>query len=417
MTERRVVVTGLGAVSCAGNSADELWASLVAGRSGIGETTLFDTTGLPRAAGEVKNFSPADLSPKESRRMARFTRFAIGAADEAMAQAGVPAAPEECGIDPFRFGVYFSNGDGGVEEYDRGVEALDRRGPGGVSAFFMPKFIPNSACGALAIRHKLRGPNFDPVSACASSAHAIGEGVWTIKRGDADMMLAGGSEACLTRLMTSGFNALTALSRATPPESACRPFDRDRDGFVMAEGAAALVLEELEHAQKRGAEILAEVSGYGASCDATHITAPDPEGAGMIYAIRRALRMAGCSPADIGAIFAHGTGTRTNDLVEAKVFRAVFGDDLSRIKISAIKSMIGHAMSAAGALAALAAVRTLQSGILPPTINCRDLDPECAGLDVNPDGAAKIDPRFVLVDTLGFGGHNAALVLKKWEGR
>ena len=415
MTKRRVVVTGLGAVSCAGNNADELWASLVAGRSGIGEITLFDADGLPRAAGEVKNFSPAGLSPKESRRMARFTRFAIVAADEALAQAGVTAAPEECGIDPFRFGVYFSNGDGGVEEYDRNTEALERRGPGGVSAFFIPKFIPNSAGGAVAIRHKLRGPNFDPVSACASSAHAIGEGAWTILRGDADIMLAGGAEACLTRLMMSGFNALTALSLASPPESACRPFDRDRDGFVMAEGAAALVLEELEHAQRRGAAILAEVAGYGASCDATHITAPDPDGTGMIYAIRRALEMAECSPADIGAVYAHGTGTKTNDLVEAKVFRAVFGSDLPKIKISAIKSMIGHAMSAAGAFAALAAVRTLQSGILPPTVNCRDLDPECGDLDVNPNGAAQIDPRFVLVDTLGFGGHNAALVLKKWE--
>jgi 3-oxoacyl-(acyl-carrier-protein) synthase len=396
---------------------DELWANLVAGRSGIGKVTLFDAAELGCPAGEVKNYDPAGISPKESRRMARFTRFAIGAADEALAQAGVPAAPESVGIDSFRFGVYFSNGAGGVEEYEHNAELLSRRGPGGVSAFFIPKFIPNSASGTLAIRHKLRGPNFDPVSACASSSHSIGESMWTIKRGDADMMLAGGSEACLTLQMMSGFNALTALSRATPPETASRPFDRDRDGFVMAEGAAALVLEELGHAQKRGAAILAEVSGYGASCDATHITAPDPEGAGMIYAVRHALRMAGCAPEEVGAIFAHGTGTVTNDRVEAKVFRAVFGAALPNIRICAVKSMIGHAMSAAGALAALAAVRTLETGILPPTINCPHPDTECGKLNVNSGGATRIDPRYVLVDTLGFGGHNAALVLKKWEGR
>lgn len=417
MTERRVVVTGVGTVSCDGNSMAELWANLVAGKSGIGEVTLFDATDLGCPAGEVRNYTPSGLSPKESRRMARFTRFAIGAADEALAQSGVPGSAEGSGIDPFRFGVYFSNGDGGVEEYERNADALEKRGPGGVSAFFIPKFIPNSACGTLAIRHQLRGPNFDPVAACASSAHAIGEAVWTIKRGDADAMLAGGAEACLTRLMMSGFNALTALSRATPPESASRPFDRDRDGFVMAEGAAALVLEELEHARRRGAEILAEIVGYGASCDATHITAPDPEGAGMIYAVRRALRMAGCAPEEIGAVFAHGTGTVANDRVEAKVLHAVFGEKVSQIKISAVKSMIGHALSAAGALAAAAAVRTLQCGIVPPTINCRNLDPECGNLDVNPDGAARTDPRYVLIDTLGFGGHNAALILKKWEGR
>ena len=410
MNERRVVVTGLGAVSCAGNSMAELWENLVAGKSGIGKITLFDATGLPCPVGEVKNFAPAGVSPKELRRMARFTCFAVGAADEALAQAGVADTPEACGIDPFRFGVYLSNGAGGVEEYDRSAEILEKRGPGGISPFFIPKFISNSAGGTIAIRRKLRGANFDPVSACASSLNAIGEAAWTIRRNDADLMLAGGSEACLNRLMTSGFYALTALSGTV-----CRPFDKDRDGFVLAEGAAALVLEELEHARKRGAAILAEVVGYGASCDATHITAPDPEGEGMIHAIRRALDLAGCRPGEVGAVYAHGTGTSANDRVEAKVLRAVFGDALPRIRVCAVKSMIGHALSASGALAAAAAVRTLQSGILPPTINCRELDPECAPLDVNPGGAAKIDPRFVLVDALGFGGHNTALILKKWE--
>jgi len=415
MTERRVVVTGMGVVSCAGNDVGKFWSNLVSGRSGIGNITLFDATGLPCPVGEVKNFEIAGLSPKEARRMARFTRFAVGAAAEAMAMAGVPHTPEECGIDPFRFGVLLSNGAGGVEEYDRNAEVLAQRGPGGVSAFLIPKYISNAAGAALAIRHKLRGPNFDPVAACASSANAIGEAAWMIIRNDADLMLAGGSEACLTRLMTSGFFSLTALSRATPPESACRPFARDRDGFVLAEGSAVLVLEELEHARRRGAPILAEVAGYGASCDAGHITAPDPEGTGMIYAIRRAIQMAECRPEELGAVYAHGTGTIANDRVEAKVLRAVFGEHLPRVKVCAIKSMIGHALSASGALAAAAAVRTLQTGILPPTINCRELDPECEGLDVNPGGAARIDPRFVLIDTLGFGGHNTALILKKWE--
>jgi 3-oxoacyl-[acyl-carrier-protein] synthase II len=279
----------------------------------------------------------------------------------------------------------------------------------------MPKFIPNSACGTLAIRYKLRGPNFDPVSACASGSHAVGEAAWMIRRNDADLMLAGGAEACLTRQMMSGFASLTALSCAEPPERASRPFDRDRDGFVMAEGAAALVLEELEHARKRGAEILAEVAGYGASCDATHITAPDPEGAGVIYAVRRALEMAECPPGELTAVYAHGTGTVANDRVEAKALRAVFGAALPRVKVCAVKSMIGHAMSASGALALAAAVRTLTTGIVPPTINFRHPDPECGDLDVNPGGAAKTDPRFVLVDALGFGGHNTALILKKWE--
>ena len=410
MNERRVVVTGLGAVSCAGNSIPELWASLVAGRSGIGRITLFDAADLPCPVGEVKNFDPPGVSPKELRRMARFTSFAVGAADEALAQAGVVDTPEACGIDPFRCGVYFSNGAGGVEEYDRNAEILEKRGVGGISPFFIPKYISNSASGTVAIRRKLRGPNFDPVSACASSLNAIGEAAWTIRRDDADLMLAGGAEACLSRLMTSGFYALTALSRTD-----CRPFDKNRDGFVLAEGGAALVLEELEHARRRGAAILAEVAGYGATCDATHITAPDPEGAGMIYAIRRALEMAGCAPEEVGAVYAHGTGTTANDRVEAKVLRAVFGEALPRVKVSAIKSMIGHALSASGALAALAAVQTLRTGILPPTINCRELDPECAPLDVNIGGAEKIDPRFVLVDALGFGGHNTALILKKWE--
>jgi len=415
MELRRVVVTGIGAVSCAGNSVPELWESLVAGRGGIGNATIFDATGLPCPVGEVRNFELKTVTPKQARRMARNTRFAVAAAEEAMTMAELAGDPERRG-DPFRFGVLFANGAGGVEEYDRNADILARRGPDGVSAFFVPKYIANAASGTLAIRWNLRGPNFDPVSACASSAHAIGESVWMIRRGDADLMLAGGAEACLTRLLASGFNALTALSRLAPPESACRPFDLHRDGFVLAEGAGALILEELEHARKRGARILAEVAGYGASCDATHITAPDPEGAGLVYAIRRALAMAECAPAEVGAVYAHGTGTVANDRVEAKALGTVFGAALQDLPVSAIKSMIGHALSASGALAAVAATQTLRTGILPPTANCTTPDPECP-LNVNSGGATPADPETVLIDTLGFGGHNAALILKKWEGR
>ena len=416
MTERRVVITGLGAVSCAGNSVPALWENLLAGRSGIGKITLFDGSGLACPLGEVRDFFPEDVTPREARRMARNTLFAVGAADEAMTGAGLERTAGKICCDPFRFGVLFSNGAGGVEVYDQNAEILARRGPESVSPFFVPKYIANTACSTAAIRWGLRGPNFDPVSACASSAHAIGEAAWMIRRNDADMMLAGGAEACLNRLLTGGFYALTALSCGSPPEKACRPFDLHRDGFVLAEGAAALVLEELEHARSRGAAILAEVAGYGASCDATHLTAPDPTGEGIIRAIRRALEMADVAPAGIGAIYAHGTGTKANDRVEARAFGSVFGKALENIKVCAVKSMIGHALSASGALAAVAAVRTLCTGLLPPTINHTACDPECP-LDVNADGPARVDAGAVLIDAMGFGGHNAALVLKRWEGK
>ncbi|MBQ9502228.1 MAG: beta-ketoacyl-ACP synthase II [Lentisphaeria bacterium] len=408
--ERRVVITGLGAVSCAGNSVPALWENLVSGRSGIGRITSFDDTGLPCPAGEVKDFTLLDTTPKEARRMSRNTRFAVGAAAEAMKQARITGPVPE----PFRFGVLFSSGAGGVEVYDQNAGILEKRGPDGVSPFFIPKYMPNGAGGTLAIRWGLKGPNFDPVSACASSAHAIGESAWMIRRGDADLMLAGGTEACLTRLMTSGFYALTALSRTSPPEKACRPFDLKRDGFVLAEGAAALVLEELEHARKRGAEIIAEVAGYGCSCDGTHLTAPDPSGAGIAYAIGRAMETARTAPETVRAVYAHGTGTPVNDRVEARALQSVFGPVLKTVKVSAVKSMIGHALSASGALAAVAAAQTLNTGILPPTINYSTFDPECP-LDVNSSGACRVDTEAVLIDALGFGGHNAALILKRWE--
>lgn len=408
--DRRVVITGMGVVSCAGNSVPAFWENLLAGRSGIGPITLFDAAGLPSAAGEVRGFDLPELSPKEKRRMARCTRFAVGAAGEALRSAGLETSPEKRAGDPFRFGALISCGAGGIEVYDQGYEVLRSRGPNSVSAFFMPRYISNSVSGMTAIRYGLKGPNFDPVSACASSAHAIGEGAWMIRRGDADLMLAGGAEGCITRLIVSGFNALTALSSITPPEAACRPFDRNRQGFVPAEGACILVLEELEHARKRGVSILAEIAGYGASCDATHITAPDPSGAGLAYAVRRALDGAKLTPDQVGAVYAHGTGTIANDLVESKVLNSVFRE----VRVSAVKSMIGHALSASAALGAVAAVKTLLTGFLPPTINCTDQDPACL-LNLTNQGAVRTETEAVLVDSLGFGGHNAALILKRWE--
>ena len=415
MNGRRIVVTGIGAVSCAGNSLPDLWNSLTAGRSGIGKATLFDASGLPDSAGEVRNLVLHDITPKEERRMARYVRFAAAAADEAMASAGLPRQPEKRSGDPFRFGALIASAAGGVDEYGENIGILERRGPGGISAFFIPKFMLNGASGTLAIRYGLRGPNFSPASACASGSHAIGEAMWMIRRGDADLMLAGGTEACLTRLMMSGFHSLTALSCHPEPAKACRPFDRSRDGFVLSEGAAVLVLEELEHARKRGAEILAELVGYGATCDATHITAPDPEAEGMVHAIRAAIRMAECPLSAIRCIFAHGTGTIVNDRCESKAIRAVFGPLTDQIKVSAIKSMIGHPLAASCALAAAASVRTLQTGVVPPTINYETPDPEC-NLDVTPNHAAETDSEAVMINSLGFGGHNATLIFKRWKG-
>jgi len=415
MNLRRVAVTGIGCVSCAGGDFPSTWESLIRGRSGIAPVTLFPADGLPDAAGEVRDFSLAGIvTPKQERRMARAVRFAAAAAAEAMRQARLPAAAERSG-DPFRFGALIACGAGGVEEYDRAAAILADRGPGAVSPFFIPKYMSNSAAATVAMLFGLRGPCFNPVSACASGSHAIGEAMWMIRRGDADLMLAGGAEAPVTRLMMSGFHSLTALSTATPPERACRPFDRDRDGFVLAEGAAVLVLEELEHARARGAAILAEIAGYGASCDACHITAPDPEALGMTRAILNALETAQCPPSEVGCISAHGTGTAANDRCETRAIRRAFGERLApKIRVSAIKSMIGHALSASGAMAAAAAVRTLRTGIVPPTINYGTPDPECE-LDVTPNRAGHTDSAYLLVNSLGFGGHNAALLLKRWE--
>lgn len=416
MKERRIVITGMGAVSCGGNSVQDLWQTLSNGRSGIRRITMFEPDPkLPvTIAGEVRDLVVPGMTVKEERRTARFTRFAIAAAHEALSQAQLLDA-ETAKIslpDPFRAGALISSGAGGVEVYDKNAAALARGS--GLSAFFVPSYITNTASGSVAIRFGLKGPNFSVSSACASSSHAIGEAFWQIKRGDADLMLAGGSETCVTRLLTGGFAALTALSlQNEEPEKACKPFDLNRDGFVIAEGAALLVLEELEHAKRRGATILAELIGYGATCDAWHITSPDPEGTGDIRAMQMAIAHAGCRPEAITCISAHGTGTTANDKCETKAIRAVFGAHADKIAVSAVKSMIGHALGAAGALAAIACVKTAETGLVPPTINYSTPDPEC-DLDITPNIARQADPEFILSNSLGFGGHNAALIFKKY---
>lgn len=414
--DRRVVVTGMGAVSCGGNSVPELWETLVSGRSGIGPTTVCDVSDIPSAiAGEVRGLVLNDVPKKEERRLARFTRFAMAACDEALKMAGIPKRPEDRTEDPFRFGVIVTPGACGVDVYDRNMEQLLSHGPGGVSAFFLPEFISSSGAGNLSRRYGARGPGFGASAACAAGAYSIGEAWWAIRRGDADMMLAGGSDACITRMFLSGFCSLTAVSRKNDePEKASRPFDADRDGFVIAEGAGVLFLEELEHAKARGAAILAELAGYGATCDAFHPTAPDPSGAGDAEAMRTALRHAGCAPEQVGHIAAHGTGTIVNDRCETRAIRRAFGAAADGIAVNGIKSMIGHAIGAAGGLGAISCIRTLQTGIVPPTINCEHQDPEC-DLNVTPLKAGFIDTEYALTNSLGFGGHNAALLFRKWQ--
>jgi len=415
MSERRVAVTGIGVVSCLGNSLPEMWSGLTAGKSGITRFSGNEQYGSSFCVGEVRDLTLRDVTPKEDRRMARHVRFTIAAADEAMQAAGLAYDPKVRGEDPFRFGAMISSAVAGVIEYERNFEMLDRRGPNGVSALFIPKFMLNGASGSIAIRYGLRGPNFSPASACAAGSHSLGEAYWVIRRGEADLMLAGGTEACLTNLMLCGFQSLTALSPNPDPEKACRPFDLNRDGFILSEGAAVLLLEEMEHARARGAKILAEFAGYGATCDATHITAPDPEAEGSIRAMRMALETANCPPEAVGCISAHGTGTRLNDRCEAKAIRKTFGDWTDKIKVSAIKSMIGHALGASGVLSSAAAVQTLRTGIVPPTINYETPDPEC-DLDVTPNQAAQIDTEAVMINSLGFGGHNAALLFRRAKG-
>ena len=404
----RVVVTGMGAISPLGNDAASTWQAVRAGRSGIDAVENFDASGLPvRIAGEVKGFDPADaLGRKEARRSSRNCQFAIVAAREAVQDSGLDVRAEGEDV-----GVLIASGIGGLEWIEKGVLALAEGGPRRVSPFTVPTMITDMAAGMVAIDHGARGPNFAVVSACASGAHAIGEAAEWIRRGDATAVLAGGTEGSLTPVAIAAFAAMQALStRNDDPQRASRPFDRERDGFVIAEGAAMLVLEELSHARARGATIYAEIAGYGATADAYHITQPDEEGDGARRCMQRALQRAGAQPADVGYINAHGTSTQLNDAAETRAIKRVFGDAARTIPVSSTKSMTGHLLGAAGALEAFFSVMAIHDGYLPPTINLENPDPEL-DLDYVPRVGREASPSLVLSTSFGFGGHNACLAI------
>lgn len=410
--KRRIVITGLGVITPVGIGKNEFWDSLRNGRSGGGRVTLFDVSQYPsHIDAEVKGFQPENyIDKKNIRRMDRFTQFACAAADMAIRDAGLDAVK----MDPDRVGVIVGSGIGGLSTIEEEHDVLRKRGARRVSPFLIPRLIINIAPGEIAIRWGFTGPNYAVSSACATSNHAIGDAMRLLRYGDADVMVAGGSEAALTPLGFAGFCAARTLStRNDAPEKASRPFDKDRDGFVMGEGAGIVILETLEHAQGRGASIYAELAGYGATDDAYHITTPDPEGTAAAQAMRRALKDAGLAPADVQYVNAHGTSTILNDRTETKALKAVFGDHVRKVAISSTKSMTGHLLGAAGAVGLAATALSILHKTVHPTINYETPDPEC-DLDYVPNRARPLDIQCALSNSLGFGGHNAVLVVKRY---
>jgi 3-oxoacyl-[acyl-carrier-protein] synthase II len=427
VTARRVVVTGLGVVSPVGIGADVSWDALVAGRSGIADITLFDTTDYPiHVAGEVKGFDATEyMDGKDARRHDRNTHFAVAASGEALRDAGLLNADgmlDSTQADPDRFGMIVGTAIGGIGMIADGLATLNERGPSRVSPFLLPHMIPDAASGMVAIQYGIRGPNLAVVSACATGGHAIGEAMETIIRGQADLMLGAGTEAVIVPIAFAGFGQMRALGTPIDPDTgaydpaiASRPFDLTRDGFVVSEGASVLVLEELEHARARGATPIAEVIGYGSSSDAFHMAAPAEKGEGSQRSMRAALERAGIAPDAVDYINAHGTSTPLNDRYESAAIEAVFGEHASRLAISSTKSMTGHMMGAAGAFEAFVCARVVQSGCIPPTINYRHPDPELT-LDYVPNTARQTDSRVALSNSMGLGGHNSTLILSRVEG-
>lgn len=411
---KRVVVTGMGCISPVGNTVEETWKSLLAGKSGAGPITLFDASRhKTRFAAEVKGFDPvAIFGNREARKMDRFTQFAAVAAIEALAHARLTIDDSN----RHRVGIVIGTGIGGIGTIMEQVEVLRERGPERISPFLVPMMISDSAAGMLAIRFGARGPNMALATACASGNNAIGEAVEMIRRGSADVMLAGGSEGALVPLAMAGMNVMGALStRNDDPLTASRPFDKDRDGFLMGEGAGILVLESLEHAQARGAEILCEISGYGTTDDAYHISAPAENGAGAAMSMRLALEDAGLQVTDIDYINAHGTSTPLNDKSETAAIKTVFGEQAYKIPVSSTKSMTGHLLGASGAVEAVFSILAMREGVIPPTINYYTPDPEC-DLDYVPNQPRKAVIRHVMSNSFGFGGHNATLVFSQFKG-
>jgi 3-oxoacyl-[acyl-carrier-protein] synthase II len=412
MAGRRVVVSGMGLVTALGNDVATTWEGLVAGRSGVRTIEAFDPSRLTsRMAGEVHDFdASAVLDRKELRRTDRYIQFGLVAAREALDQAGLPERFEGELAD--RTGVVLGTGLGGVGTLIDGFATNALRGPDRISPFLIPMGIPNIGSGQIAIQFGMTGPNFTTVSACATGGHAIGESSEIIRRGDADIMIAGGAEAGIYEPMVGGFAAMRALStRNDDPPTASRPFDTGRDGFVIGEGAGVVVLEELEHARARGATVLGELVGYGATADASHVTLPAPGGIGAVKAARRALVKAGLTPDDIDHVNAHATSTPEGDRAELQAIRTVFGEGVGRISVTANKSMIGHTLGAAGAIEAIVSILTIRDSCVPPTINLADPDPESAGMDLTPNVAARHEIRTVLSNSFGFGGQNTALIL------
>ncbi len=408
----RVVVTGIGMVTPLGLNARETWDALVAGRGGIDTITLFDPEGFPsRIAGEVKGFDPTRyMDRKDARRADRFTQFAFVAAQEALAEAGLDLDAE----DPTRVAVIVGTAMGGIMTLAQEFDELTRKGPGRVSPFLMPMMLPDMASGQLSIRLGAKGPNYALVSACASGADAIGEAANMIRRGDADIVLAGGSEAPITPISVAGFAAAKALStRNDDPATASRPFSAGRDGFVIGEGCAILCLESEEHARRRGAPIVAELAGYGATSDAYHVTQPEENGEGAVRAMQLALAQAGLAPDDVDYVNAHGTSTPLNDRMETLALKRVFGEYAYDLPVSSTKSMMGHLLGAAGAVEAAICALVIANGVIPPTINYLEPDPEC-DLDYVPNVARPAAVDVAMTNSFGFGGHNSSLILRRY---
>ena len=412
---RRVVVTGTGMLTALGNDVESTWDGMVAGRSGIGPIASFDPSRLQaRLAGEVKDFDASGvLDKKDMRRFDRYIQFGLVASRQAMDQAGLPPRVE--GAEAERTGVILGTGLGGVGTLVDGITINTLRGPDRISPFFIPIVIPNVGAGHVAITFGMTGPNFTTVSACATGGHAIGEAWETIRRGDAETMIAGGSEAGIYEPLVGGFDSMHALSRRNDdPEGASRPFDTGRDGFVPGEGAGVLVLEELDHARARGAGILAELIGYGATADASHITLPAPGGIGAVRAAVRALAKAGIDAGDLDHINAHATSTPEGDRAELQAIKTILGEHAADVPITANKSMIGHTLGAAGAIEAIVTILSIRNGCIPPTITLEDPEPVAEGLDLTPDRAASHDIEIALSNSFGFGGQNTALIFRRW---
>jgi 3-oxoacyl-[acyl-carrier-protein] synthase II len=411
--KKRAVITGMGVISPVGSTLQEFWNNLVNGQSGINFVTRFDVSEMPtKVAGEVNSFEPTEwLDKKESRRMDRFVQFAVAAAKMAIKDAGLDLET----MDKERAGVVIGSGVGGVSTFEEQKEVLMAKGPGRVSPFFVPMLISNMAAGHLSIAFGLQGASSTVVTACASATNAIGEALRLIEHGEADIVICGGTEAPIVPLAFAGFCAMKAMSTEKEnPKEACRPFDARRSGFVMSEGAGILVLESVEHAKARNARIYAELAGYGSTSDAHHITTPVPGGAGAARSMRNAIKDAELSPEDVDYINAHGTGTGANDSTETAAIKLVFGPAASQVPVSSTKSMTGHLLGAAGAIEAIVCALTIQNGVIPPTINYGEPDPEC-DLDYVPNQAREKEVKVALSNTFGFGGHNATIVLKKFE--